>query len=380
MLTIAALPSMAYGAQNEVEAEVGQENVVVIEKVSVPFDSGNSTSDEPPMSIKNSISINGKSYWLLPTYDNKDDAISKIKSDASKVLEYLKFKYELEDFSDVTWEEYREAQMKMFDCADCPTWYNEDTDSYMKLKCFFDIYENDDDNDLMLSIAEDIYTPGNEKAVRAFNSTSSQLLALLQTMLPDQDVLLGTTPFAVLQPEEDQIQAIAASFNTAAAITYAKKYVYQPNTKIWGYIEDKDCTNFVSQILCAGGKHQSYTGKEKTGWWHNKVAGKHTYSLSWQRADSFVNYMGTGGSKTKNHASFANAIKRGNVIALDYKSDGKWDHVGFVTKKSSQKVNGYYPYKVIQHSRNYHAWTTNNINGWASAGSKYNSIYAIVNY
>ena len=236
VLTIAALPSMAYGAQNEVEAEVGQENEAVIEKVSVPFDSGNSTSDEPPMSIKNSISINGKSYWLLPTYDNKDDAISKIKSDASKVLEYLKFKYELEDFSDVTWEEYREAQMKMFDCADCPTWYKEDTDSYMKLKCFFDIYENDDDNDLMLSIAEDIYTPGNEKAVRAFNSTSSQLLALLQTMLPDQDVLLGTTPFAVLQPEEDQIQAIAASFNTAAAITYAKKYVYQPNTKIWGYI------------------------------------------------------------------------------------------------------------------------------------------------
>lgn len=377
-LMAAALPSMAYGAASNQEVFPDGRETVGIESVSIPFEQGN--ADESNMSIKNAVVIGEKRYLLLPTYDNKQTAVESIKNQAKETLELLKAEFKLADFGDATWKEYRDAQMAMFEREDCPQWYKEDNESYMKLKCFFDIYENDDDNDLMLDIAKEIDT--SESAVmRSAASGSSKALSQLQAMLPDQDVLLDALPPVPFQKVGiNSIQPAVASFNVAAAIDYAKKYVYEPNTKIWGYLDGKDCTNFVSQILVAGGKHQSYTGKENSGWWHNTVSGKHRYSLSWQRADSFVKYMGTGGNKTKNHVAFASSVKRGNVIALDYHSDGKWDHVGFVTNKSTQKTNGSYTYKVIQHSRNYHAWTTNNINGWASAGSKYNSTYAIVNY
>lgn len=53
----------------------------------------------------------------------------------------------------------------------------------------------------------------------------------------------------------------------------------------------------------------------------------------------------------------------------DSNSDGKWNHVAFVTAtKSGATSAGYRDFKVTQHTKNYHAWVSS-INGWENISS-----------
>lgn len=73
-------------------------------------------------------------------------------------------------------------------------------------------------------------------------------------------------------------------------------------------------------------------------------------------------------NKTKKNTKFSSNIKKGDFIAADWASDGKWDHMGFVTGKKNKKNGGYYPYKVAQHSNDYNLWTTSKKNNWEKDG------------
>lgn len=81
-----------------------------------------------------------------------------------------------------------------------------------------------------------------------------------------------------------------------------------------------------------------------------------------------TSYMGVGYTTTSN-ASFSSNIQNGDFIVADYENDGDWNHMGFVTDKKSSKTNGYYDYKVAQHTSNYHAWTSSDTNGWENIGT-----------
>ena len=77
--------------------------------------------------------------------------------------------------------------------------------------------------------------------------------------------------------------------------------------------------------------------------------------------------MGVGYTTTNNSLFSAN-IKKGDFIAADYEKDGDWNHMGFVTSKKTSKTNGYYDYKVAQHTKNYHAWASSSTNSWEKIG------------
>ena len=48
-----------------------------------------------------------------------------------------------------------------------------------------------------------------------------------------------------------------------------------------------------------------------------------------------------------------------------------WEHMAFVTAVDNYVGNSYryYDYKVVQHTNNYHLWTSNSGNGWEDVGS-----------
>lgn len=86
--------------------------------------------------------------------------------------------------------------------------------------------------------------------------------------------------------------------------------------------------------------------------------------------------MGVGYTTTS-HSSFSKNIAKGDFIAADFENDGDWNHMGFVTDKKSSQSNGYYDYKVAQHTSNYHAWASSSTNGWdtiAGDGGKYGRV------
>lgn len=77
--------------------------------------------------------------------------------------------------------------------------------------------------------------------------------------------------------------------------------------------------------------------------------------------------MGVG-YKTTKHSTFTSKIIKGDFIAADFEKDGKWDHLGFVTDRKSKKANGYYNYRVAQHSGEYNTWVSSKDNAWEEIG------------
>lgn len=169
--------------------------------------------------------------------------------------------------------------------------------------------------------------------------------------------------------------------NINSAINYAVTYGWNPNYNRYAYFGHGDCANFVSQILEAGGLPQTYTDNPEEGWWHtNYFFGIHNHSRSWTVAENFVRHMGVTFT-TRNHHTFSTKVVAGDMIALDFDSDGSWDHVAFVVQDENFEDNyhgkRYFDYKVAQHTINYVGWVSETYNRWELAEDQ-GSTYAII--
>ena len=137
---------------------------------------------------------------------------------------------------------------------------------------------------------------------------------------------------------------IGTAYSRANARQYARTYARTPNPN-FGYIEKADCTNFVSQIMLAGGKNYSpkWMTANTLGVWH--------FTKAWANADHFVNRWGLDYTFS-DHTSFSKKIKKGDYITYDKNSDGTWDHMGFAinAKDSYDASLGYKDYRVAQHT------------------------------
>ena len=129
-----------------------------VEKIKVPFDADNLSGDVNAISYKTAINLNGDESMLYPTFDNKSTAIDNIKDQCSLVIGEMQDIYGLEKFSTSTWEDYynimHEYEENIFEAQNNDSISDEqDTKSQqiIKLRGFFDIYENYDTNDSILS-------------------------------------------------------------------------------------------------------------------------------------------------------------------------------------------------------------------------------------
>ena len=161
----------------------------------------------------------------------------------------------------------------------------------------------------------------------------------------------GTTPAAPAQPQTKKLTVP----NVDAAVAYAKKYAFTPNTQQYKYFEHADCTNFASQILAAG-------GQPTDAYWHPHPWGdstRHTYS--WAVANAFARHWGLN-QGTTSWTEFASRVHRGSFVALAY-SNGKVYHTAFVTEQAdvvSDEYGTYRTFAIAQHTRNYEGWVHGN--------------------
>lgn len=105
-------------------------------------------------------------------------------------------------------------------------------------------------------------------------------------------------------------------FNIENACIYAEQYALNPNPNYKDFSENGgDCTNFVSQIIHAGGI------KYSTSWT--------PYSNAWLRVEELFSYLTSKGIgyKLDKNAS----LSRGNLIQFYTPSIGRYFHSGFIT-------------------------------------------------
>lgn len=309
------------------------------------------------------VKINGVNNPLYCTFTNQNQALENIKLETSNLLTVLSNEYDLDSLNSSNWKEY---QSKMNEFFTIPTDdYNESNEEFIKLRAFFDIYENEEANQKILNYV-------NKQKLNAKNSN-------IETSKSIDTIELGLL-FPSYAPIAKQAESklvrtqTKATINIQPAVDYAIAHATNRNTPTYYSFSNGDCTNFVSQILEASGVSQIVYSSEHSGWWHKRQAGflgigwKHTHSRSWTMADVFARYMGVTYT-TQNHPNFSANILKGDFIAADWSSDGNWDHSGFVTEKDNyaSSWNGspaYYDYKVAQHTSDYHAWTSSSTNNW----------------
>lgn len=292
------------------------------------------------------VSIEGQKYDLYKEFVNQEASLADIKNKYHKEISFIQKENDLEDLTENYYIEYQNAFKEIALDGD---YNNKELHKISNdILVFFDIFENKNQNNEI-------------KKMPKSNLTEE-----------DKTNLYLALPYSSTEHIQRKNLLQDARLNTSAAITYAKKHATNRNLSQYAGLS-ADCTNFVSQILHAGGVSQVGGSNEYSGWWHRKLVtpmyDRHTHSVSWIQANTFAKYMGYG-KTTTNHATFASNVRKGDFIAIDFGNDGSFDHMGYVTNKSGSD------YEVAQHTSDYLAWVSSSKNGWETYSGK--GKYAIV--
>lgn len=365
---------------------VGSESVLSKENTKVDYVSSTEKNEsiktefELMFGFNNSrkISLRGITNKMFIEFDSQEEALHKVKSRCSDILDKIKGQYNLDDLSEINWQDYYDGLYSIIDDAGDVLDISETDYEYRFLRAFFDIYENKFKND---KVDELSFIDLSSKAMD--NREEKTVNEVIANNLPYQSNF-SREYFEKLNVSEDYISGsnktieeknnseLRVAINVEPAVPYAYAHATTPNTPNYYYFSHGDCTNFVSQILEASGVSQEVYDSVHSGWWHkyNPDAwwDKHTHSRSWTVADTFARYMGIV-LTTTNHKDFSTNIFRGSIIAGDWTDDGDWNHMAFVTTTDNYIGSyGYRDYKVAQHTSNYHLWISNADNNWENVG------------
>nr|WP_090892407.1 amidase domain-containing protein [Evansella caseinilytica] len=169
-----------------------------------------------------------------------------------------------------------------------------------------------------------------------------------------------------------------SSYSPSQANGYAYKWHSSRNPEFPSH--DLNCTNFVSQVVLAGGQRQTWGGytsnriRSTTNYWYSQKRTPpkgdrqiHYESTSFIRVVDFYSYwskhMGTTTSSSK--TTIINNARIGDVVQFRSSSNGRWVHSMYVHKKqngniylagntsnvwnrSFKDVSGYNSYRVIK--------------------------------
>lgn len=178
-------------------------------------------------------------------------------------------------------------------------------------------------NDILIIISEEenplLYAEYTNKNLRLINSAELKDILLKDTLLWQYKTKNISSIYDTLLNElhfKSQTRAVDSNFNIKNACRYAEKYALIPNPEYKNY-EDSggDCTNFVSQILHAGGINYSQSWKP--------------YTNSWLRVSELYNYIiyNKLGKKLPDEAAF----QKGSMIQFFTPKKGYYFHSGFIT-------------------------------------------------
>lgn len=145
----------------------------------------------------------------------------------------------------------------------------------------------------------------------SFNTTTSSWLSKLFSF----ESLYETFMTSILKNKSNN-KRNASNFNIVAACTYAETFALTPNPKYKSFENTGgDCTNFISQILFAGGLKQNYSWKP--------------YTLPWIRVEDLYLYLTTNKLAIKQPNE--TPLSKGCVIQFYTPEIGRYFHNGFIT-------------------------------------------------
>jgi len=312
--------------------------------------------------ISSSVTIKGNKISLYPEFADRVKALDNLKKNYNSTLMLLKEEFNLGELSMENWRVYYTSNNMIDNYIEQVS--DETMKESIKIGQFFDIFENSEKNDEIKSLSKQANIYENKKNILM----EVNLLSKIDLLTPYHSEKLSKASNITNSVE----QRVTIGINLNNAINYATNYATSPNTASYDYFSTGDCTNFVSQILEAGGVPQEVYTSEYQGWWHQTSTNwlgntVHNYSVSFIRASTFASYMGVSYTTTR-HFDFSLNVDEGDIIGYDVSSDGDWDHMAFVTDKNDYSSNyggkSFYDYKVAQHTTNYHKWTSDSGNGW----------------
>lgn len=120
-------------------------------------------------------------------------------------------------------------------------------------------------------------------------------------------------------------------YNRLEAVRYADLWWNDYNPRFRQF--EDDCTNFISQCLYAGGIPMEFSPSRSKGWWYR--GGENGWSFSWTVANSFKNYLETGGHIKVEQVDLPEELMIGDVICYDFNGDGIWQHNTIVVRKDN---------------------------------------------
>ncbi len=188
--------------------------------------------------------IDGISLTLFPEFVDQNQAINEMEENCPNVIAVLQKTYELDDFSSDNWKEYRDKQIEYLENPEKKEWYTEYNTEYGYLDGFFDIFENHDQNKIII---DEMKKMGSIRELSKHDEIIDQLP--WKTIDKFKKELSEKTNTVVTKTK--------LQLSSSAATTYAIKYATSPNKKVFGYVQDHDCTNFASQIMNAGGNNMT---------------------------------------------------------------------------------------------------------------------------
>lgn len=124
---------------------------------------------------------------------------------------------------------------------------------------------------------------------------------------------------------------LADHYDRRQAVRYAERWwnEYNPAYKKF----TKDCTNYISQCLFAGGAKMHGAPKPELGWWYEGE----NWSYSWALAHSLRWYLsGASSGLMGEEVDAAEKLLLGDVICYDFEGDGRWDHTTIVVAKDAE--------------------------------------------
>lgn len=123
----------------------------------------------------------------------------------------------------------------------------------------------------------------------------------------------------------EPMERISYHYDRQKAVQYAERWWNEFNPA-YPQFED-DCSNYISQCLRAGGAPMWGNSNRNRGWWYS---GK-SWSYSWTVAHALQMYLQSSkGLKTK-RMERANQLILGDIIAVDFDGDGRFNHSLIVT-------------------------------------------------
>ena len=124
-------------------------------------------------------------------------------------------------------------------------------------------------------------------------------------------------------------------YNREAVYEYAKKWAYGRNPKYYNFDPvGGDCTNFVSQCICAGCKQMNYN--RNNGWYYINGNNK---SPSWTGVEFLYKFLTTNNSLgPKGEETTIDKLEIGDVVQLSFNGH-IFSHSLIVIKNGTNTTN-----------------------------------------